>query len=92
MRLVDADKFNAELQKEIEFAKQTGMPQFVMGMNKVKEMLDSEPTAYDLEMVIEDLEHEGYEEHDEDWKWHYDEAIENAMKIVKSGVKYNSSN
>ena len=78
MRLIDADKFKEFLTKLYE----EGAP-----YDGIIELLDKEPTAYDVDKVLEQLEvglaNECVYERDQKV---YTEAIRCAIEIVKGGV------
>lgn len=86
MRLIDADKFQDGLYKRMEQGELSFDAFQVM-----VDMLDVQPTAYDVDKVVEQLKKKA-EEAKEYWGKHDDECAFgemntycNAVKIVKSG-------
>lgn len=80
MRLIDADAMNAEL-----FYKQVGGKDSLITAESAFEMINAQPTAYDPDKVVEQLEELRKECEDplQDYDPNY--FIEKAIEIVEGG-------
>lgn len=74
MRLIDADELVRDLMEQIPLAE--NVPIF-------KEIIESQPTAYDVDKVVEELFDDDFVRFDDDFVIPRDRAIE----IVKQGLK-----
>lgn len=84
MRLIDADEFKRQI---VGMAIVTGYS--ARKANKMCELIDKQSTAYDVDKVVKQLEDE--KSHmcllDDELEI-YKSAINDAIEIVKAGVKY----
>ena len=95
MRLIDADKLKADLEKAISKNEDMDCLDFL----RVASVIDAQPTAYDQDKVVEQLEEERelsyadfdrYAEEvspclDAEYDDFFHRGIERAIKIVKGG-------
>lgn len=79
MRLIDADATNKKL-----FYKQMGGKDSLITAETAFSMLEAQPTAYDVDKVVEQLKE--VEAHCLDmYDWQGQSAVEEAIEIVKAG-------
>lgn len=84
MRLIDADDFKRQI---VGMAIVTGYS--AKKANKMCELIDEQPTAYDVDKVLKQLEDEkSHMSLLDDELEIYKSAINDAIEIVKAGVKY----
>jgi hypothetical protein len=81
MRLIDADAMNAEL-----FYKQVGGKDSLITAESAFEMINAQPTAYDVDAVVEQLEYRSTLSRPVGWtKSHEIITLKDAVEIVKGG-------
>ena len=82
MRLIDADDFFEIMKNDIDLCAEMEM----CGEEALKKYLDLQPTAYDVDKVVEELEERKHEIclSDDDLEY-YQNGIDNAIEIVKHG-------
>lgn len=84
MRLIDADEFKRQI---VGMAIVTGYS--AQKANKMCELIDEQSTAYDVDKVLKQLEDEkSHMSLLDDELEIYKSAINDAIEIVKAGVKY----
>ena len=78
MRLIDADKLNKDVREVYtdEFLAEYGFDK----------LINAQPTVYNLEKVVEELEKE-IEDAKDDFVWIYAAGMERALEIVQNGGK-----
>ena len=91
MRLIDADKLLEETRKDRDYAEKNGFLDMYYERQALIDRIKSQPTAYDLDEVVEQLEelsNESYKAYciafNSDDRAEYD-AYTNAIEIVKGG-------
>lgn len=84
MRLIDADDFFARMENDTDLCAEMETD----GLKALKKYLDMQPTAYDIDKVVEELEEakHGICLSDDDLEY-YQNGIDEAIEIVKAGVK-----
>lgn len=81
MRLIDADAMNEEL-----FYKQVGGKDSLITAESAFKMIDAQPTAYDVEAVVEQLGNIGTLARPVGWTKAYEIImLKDAIEIVKEG-------
>jgi hypothetical protein len=81
MRLIDADAMNAEL-----FYKQVGGKDSLITAESAFEMINAQPTAYDVDAVVEQLEDRSTLSRPVGWTKSYEIiTLKDAVEIVKGG-------
>ena len=81
MRLIDADAMNAEL-----FYKQVGVKDSLITAESAFEMINAQPTAYDVDAVVEQLEDRSTLSRPVGWTKSYEIiTLKDAVEIVKGG-------
>lgn len=81
MRLIDADTMNAEL-----FYKQVGGKDSLITAESAFEMINAQPTAYDVDAVVEQLEDRSTLSRPVGWTKSYEIiTLKDAVEIVKGG-------
>ena len=83
MRLIDADAFTEQIAAAV-LKKGTGEAA-ELGTNIIR-LVDAQPTAYNVEKVIEELEKE-IENAKDDFVWNYAAGMERALEIVRDSGK-----
>lgn len=90
MKLIDADKLKEAINSSLNTGRETFSPEII------REAIDEQPTAFDLDKVIEQLDNEAdrssayFEEYadeigkSEDDDWYY-MGLRRAIEIVKGG-------
>ena len=75
----------SELIKELN--KYCGNQRYLVSEN-IREIINNQPTAYDVDNIVQELEEAKHEIclSDDDLE-HYQNGIDNAIEIVKAGVK-----
>ena len=93
MRLIDADKLLEETRKDRDYAEKNGFLDMYYERQALIDRIKSQPTAYDLDEVVKQLEElldESYKAYciafNSDDRAEYD-AYTNAIEIVKGGGK-----
>lgn len=77
-KYIDADLLKAEFTGNFRDAYETAL---------VKAIIDDQPTAYDIDKVVEQLEEKYTITWKSDYEGGYKDGIIDAIKIVKGGVK-----
>ncbi len=83
MRLIDVDAMNEEL-----FYKQVGGKDSLITAESAFEMVDAQPTAYDVDKVISELKRDKFVESEcilSDVHQGYNAGLNRAIEIVKGG-------
>ena len=95
MRLIDADKLLEETRKDRDYARKNGFLDMYYERQTLIDRIESQPTAYDQDKVVEQLEtmrmqyyltyaNTGNKTNDEVWE-KVSRAVDNAIEIVKGG-------
>ena len=95
MRLIDADKLLKETRKDRDYARKNGFLDMYYERQVLIDRIESQPTAYDVDKVVEQLEtmrmryyltyaNTGNKTNDEVWE-KVSRAVDNAIEIVKGG-------
>lgn len=88
MRLIDADKLLKETRKDRDYAEKNGFLDMYYERQVLIDRIESQPTAYDVGKVVEELEERKHEIclSDDDLEY-YQNGIDEAIEIVKGGGK-----
>ena len=86
MRLIDADKLLEETRKDRDYAEKNGFLDMYYERQILIDRIESQPTAYDVNKVIEELELHSFELGTDTLPVHY-VRLNDAIEIVKAGVK-----
>lgn len=81
MRLIDADKLLEETRKDRDYAEKNGFLDMYYERQVLIDRIKAQPTAYDVDKVVAELEKASWEETDISTVLYIDDAIE----IVKHG-------
>ena len=81
MRLIDADKLLEETRKDRDYAEKNGFLDMYYERQTLIDRIKSQPTAYDVEKVVDELKDASWEETDISTVIYIDDAIE----IAKQG-------
>lgn len=96
-RLIDADKLLKETRRDRDYARKNGFLDMYYERQVLIDRIESQPTAYDVDKVVEQLEtmrmryyltyaNTGNKTNDEVWE-KVSRAVNNAIEIVKGGGK-----
>ena len=86
MRLIDADKLLEETRKDRDYAEKNGFLDMYYERQVLIDRIESQPTAYDVNKVIEELELHSFELGTDMIPVHY-VRLNEAIEIVKAGGK-----
>ena len=86
MRLIDADKLLEETRKDRDYAEKNGFLDMYYERQVLIDRIESQPTAYDVNKVIEELELHSFELGTDMISVHY-VRLNEAIEIVKAGGK-----
>ena len=86
MRLIDADKLLEETRKDRDYAEKNGFLDMYYERQVLIDRIESQPTAYDVNKVIEELELHSFELGTDMIPVHY-VRLNEAIEIVKAGRK-----
>ena len=84
MRLIDADKLLEETRKDRDYAEKNGFLDMYYERQVLIDRIESQPTAYDVNKVIEELELHSFELETDMIPVHY-VRLNEAIEIVKKG-------
>ena len=88
MRLIDADKTYKELIDSIEWLREQDYEAYSAVGDDIRTILDKQPTVFDVDKVVEQLEKRSILERPVGWTKSYEIVIlDDAVEIVKGGVK-----
>lgn len=89
IRIIDANKVIEELRKDRDYAAKNGLMDLYFERQSLIKKIEAQPTAYDIDKVVEQLEDYGNEETHYYKNTPYERCIEEcigkALKIVKAG-------
>ena len=80
-RLIDADKLLEETRKDRDYTEKNGFLDMYYERQALIDRIESQPTAYDVEKVVDELKNASWEETDISTVIYIDDAIE----IAKQG-------
>ena len=86
MRLIDADKLIELTQKDMKYAFDNGFLDMAFEREHLIKVIRNQPTAYDIDKVIDELELHSFELGTDTIPVHY-VRLNEAIEIVKAGVK-----
>lgn len=81
MRLIDADEFKRQIAAA---AIKNGILESANKATVMFELIDLQPTAYDMEEVVQQLEKE-MKSYQAEHAWNYAKGLEYALEIVRNG-------
>lgn len=84
MRLIDADKLLEETRKDRDYAEKNGFLDMYYERQVLIDRIESQPTAYDVNKVIEELELHSFELETDMIPVHY-VRLDESIEIVKQG-------
>ena len=84
MRLIDADKLLEETRKDRDYAEKNGFLDMYYERQVLIDRIESQPTAYDVNKVIEELELHSFELGTDMIPVHY-VRLNEAIEIIKQG-------
>lgn len=88
MRLIDADKTYKELIDSIEWLREQDYEAYSAIGDDIRTILDKQPTVFDVDKVVEQLEKRSILARPVGWTKSYEIVIlDDAVEIVKGGVK-----
>ena len=90
MRLIDADKLLEETRKDRDYAEKNGFLDMYYERQVLIDRIESQPTAYDIDKAVEELELHSFEFGTDTLPAHY-VRLNEAIEIVKrEAEKYNN--